>query len=158
MNPKYPFNLLFCTFWFSIGYSQSISRILKNPTLDLIETLNQRSKSQAMLTFADSMRQMDEFSAWPRLDRSTAYWRFSWESKSNFSLCWQPMFSSQGYLKTFAIYNGWYPSWEFLKSVLSEARSMKTRFKMVPWLELGTWQLLFCHHGEIQLKKWRFGD
>jgi hypothetical protein len=90
-------------FLISIGYSQSIQD-LKKSTLDLIETLNQDQKSQAMLTFADSMR-----TKWTNFPLGLAprpglrFGDFSEKSKVKFHRLLTTMFSSQGYLKTFAI-------------------------------------------------------
>lgn len=92
--------VLFCGF--SV-YSQSVSDLQKS-TLELIETFDEDLKSQAMLDFSDSMR-----TEWTNLPLGLApraglrFGDFSEESKLKFHRLLTTMFSSQGYLKTFAI-------------------------------------------------------
>lgn len=85
------------------GYSQSVKDLQKS-TLDLIETFDQEIKSQAMLSFSDSARIQ-----WTNLPLGLApragarFGDFSEQSKVKFHRLLTSMFSSQGYLKTFAI-------------------------------------------------------
>ena len=95
------FTLLILTF--SYGFSQSVKDLQKS-TLDLIETFDEDIKSQAMFNFSDSMR-----TKWTNLPLGLApragarFGDFSDESKLKFHRLLSTMFSSQGYLKSFAI-------------------------------------------------------
>jgi hypothetical protein len=87
----------------SYGYSQSVKEIQKS-TLELVATFDEDLKKEAMLSMQDSMR-----TKWTNLPIGLAprtgarFGDFSEESKLKFHRLLTTMFSSQGYLKTFAI-------------------------------------------------------
>jgi len=87
----------------SYGYSQSLKE-LKKSTLELVATFDEDLKKKAMLSMQDSMR-----TKWTNLPIGLAprtgarFGDFSEEGKLKFHRLLTTMFSSQGYLKTFAI-------------------------------------------------------
>ena len=90
-------------FLISTSSAQSVKELQKS-TLDLISTFDENIKSKAMLSFQDSMR-----TEWTNLPIGLAprtgarFGDFSDESKLKFHRLLTTMFSSQGYLKSFAI-------------------------------------------------------
>jgi hypothetical protein len=99
---KYFLSILFFFLSF-FGFSQSVEDLLKS-TVELIETLDSDQKAIAIQPFSDSMR-----TKWTNLPLGLApraglrFGDFSDESKLKFHRLLTTMFSSQGYLKTFAI-------------------------------------------------------
>ncbi|MHA7130712.1 DUF3500 domain-containing protein [Algoriphagus namhaensis] len=87
----------------SSSFGQTVAD-LQQSTLELIQTFDEDLKAQAMLSFEDSMR-----TEWTNLPLGLApragarFGDFSDESKVKFHRLLTTMFSSQGYLKTFAI-------------------------------------------------------
>jgi len=152
-------------FWCSIGYSHSIQDLKKSPLI-WFETLKQDQKEAKRLHDLRWLLcgpKLDEFfrlaSPWPGL---TFLEIFFGEKLKSISRLLTNHVQSQGYLKTFANLKqfGWYPSWRFLKMVLSEGEvQMKTRIRWFV-LELGLWHY-FLPSGEISwrwdlgLKIWR---
>lgn len=100
---KYILTLICFSFLVFTGYSQSVKELQKS-TLELLETFDESIKSQAMLSFEDSMR-----TRWTNLPLGLSpragarFGDFSDESKLKFHRLLTTMFSSQGYLKSFAI-------------------------------------------------------